>query len=227
LVRTKKDAIRMRTHGASIRDVERDLGIPRSTLSGWFKKIRLTKRAQHALTVRKNKSLIKARIKAVLWHNQKKAERLVEAQAAAAKTLGRISTRDMATMELALAMLYLGEGTKAKVETSLGSSDHEILRFFVACLQNIYHVPTEKIRCELHLRADQNSRKLTQYWSEKLELPESNFGKPSFDRRTKGSPTFSHYKGVCLVRCGQVAIQRKLLYIAKMFCMEYAKQARG
>jgi hypothetical protein len=40
----------------------------------------------------------------------------------------------------------------------------------------------------------------------------------TFDSRTKGSKTYEYYKGVCVLRCGNAAIQRKLLFLAEEFC---------
>jgi hypothetical protein len=128
--------------------------------------------------------------------------------------------------ELALAILYLGEGTKAKGETSMGSSNPLILKFFITCLRNIYSVPENKIKCELHLRADQNPKKMIEFWSNELHVAKENFTKPYRDKRTEGKVTYDSYKGVCLIRCGQVAIQRKLVYIAKHFCSEITAQVQ-
>lgn len=136
--------------------------------------------------------------------------------------LNAINTNNTNITELALALLYLGEGTKAK--TGMGSSDPIILKFFISCLRNIYKIPEDKIKCELHLRVDQNPNKMIKFWSNELQVPRNNFTKPYLDNRTKGKATYTSYKGVCLVRCGTVAIQRKLVYIAKHFCSKIATQ---
>lgn len=100
----------------------------------------------------------------------------------------------------------------------MGSSDPIILKFFITCLRKIYEVPEDKIKCELHLRSDQDPEKMLIFWSNELQVPKETFTKPYLDKRTNGTVTYSTYKGVCLVRCGRVAIQRKLVYIAKHFC---------
>ena len=56
------------------------------------------------------------------------------------------------------------------------------------------------------------------YWSNQLGVARENFTKPYLDKRTQGKATYDSYHGVCLIRCGHVAIQRKLVYIAKHFC---------
>lgn len=223
----KNRAIAMRRRGASLRDVSARLGIQKSTLSYWFKNVILSKHHQALLKSRTDLSLVTARKAAVRWHNAGKEKRLTLAREAAHMTLGKLSAESLETAELALALLYLGEGMKKTSITSLGNSDPLILKFFVKSLRRIYNVPVDKIRCELHIRADQDGDKLRRYWSRMLKLPLANISGISRDTRTKGKPTYPHYKGVCIVRCGRVEIQRKLVYIATTFCEQFVNGMRG
>ncbi len=213
----KQKAITLRRKGNSIGSIEKTLGIPRSTLSGWFRSVPLTKKQQIKLKEQSEEGLARARTAAVQWHNRQKSNRIEEAALAGAEILKSIPS-NRATLELALAFLYLGEGSKKNSQTSLGSSDPRIAKFFVHCLQEIYSIPAENFRCYLHLRADQDVEKMERYWSHELKLPPANFGKASVDKRTEGRPTYPHYRGVCLIDCGRVDIQRRLMYIANGFC---------
>lgn len=214
----RAEAIRLRTTGISIGAIERILSIPRSTLSGWFRTIELTSSQKEELERRWKEGLGKARKEAVLWHNAQKKNRIETANEAGRKMLENLNMKDEHTVELALAFLYLGEGAKKSSATALGSSDPLIARFFVQSIKRLYGVPPEKFRCFLHLRADQDPELLKQYWATELQLSVTNFGKTSVDARTAGRPTYPHYKGVCSISCGQVEIQRRLMYIAKSFC---------
>lgn len=213
----KHEAVALRRKGNSIKDVEKILGIPRSTLSGWLHSVSLTKKQRIKLDQRRKLALVNARTEAVRWHNAQKRNRLEKVAQIGTEILKGIS-KDAMTLELALAFLYLGEGAKTNDQTALGSSDPRIAKFFVGCLRKIYNIPIENIRCYLHLRADQNPGKMRRYWSRELKLPSVNFGKASIDKRTEGKPTYPHYKGVCLITCGKVEIQRRLMYIAHGFC---------
>jgi len=223
----KSKAIQLRKRGFSIRDVEHKLGIPRSTLSGWFKKVQLSQKQKARLHHKWKNALVNARQKAVMWHNKQKRQRLYEAEQSAITTFSKINHADPPILELALALLYLGEGSKKNEETALGNSDPTILKFFLLMLQNVYSVPVNKIRCELGLRADQNPDKLKIFWSQELRLPLSCFRQINIDKRTIGSKTYSGYKGVCHIRCGNVAIQRKLVFLAKIFCERVADKDTG
>lgn len=214
----KNDALRLRRRGASLRDVEDKLGIAKSTLSHWFRDVQLSAQSRERLRKRANRSLFAARKEAVKWHNNQREERIATALEDAVTTLKKIKTENKEIMELALAMLYLGEGSKTNSQTCMGNSNPRILKFFIQSIHAIYHVPITAFRCNLHLRADQNPDQLKRYWARVLELPVTNFGKPLIDHRTVGRPTYSHYKGVCTISCGRVAIQRKLMYIADVFC---------
>lgn len=216
----KSEAIKLRKKGKSLPSIHTQLGIPKSTLSNWLKDIKLTDAQKKKLENNWKQALVKARGKAIAWHNEAKAKRIKVSENEGRALLDNIDNNNEHITELALALLYLGEGTKAQSETGMGSSDPIILKFFVNCLREIYKVPEDKIKCELHLRADQDPEKMLTFWSNELSISKQNFRKPYLDKRTVGTKTYDFYKGVCLVRCGTVAIQRKLVYIAKHFCTE-------
>lgn len=214
----KPIAIKFRKKGYSIRKIECHLGISRSTLSGWFKYIELSSKQKEKLLKNWKGALVKAREKAVLWHNAQKAKRLQIAKETASKTLENINLKDLNILELALAILYMGEGSRKTTETAIGNSNPLILKFFLAILKNVYNFDVKKIRCELNIRADQNPRKLVHFWSKELNLPLSNFKQITVDKRTIGTKTYPYYNGVCQLRCSHVHIQRKLLYLSELFC---------
>lgn len=213
----KTEALALRKKGVSIRDIESQLGIPRSTLSGWYKNVVLTKEQRNVLWKNHANALVKARKAAVKWHNREKQKRLEFAEKEAENTLHKIGFFSDEILELTLSLLYLGEGSKTKT-TSLGSSDPLILKFFVFCMSKIYAIPNSRMSAYLHLRTDQNEKELKEYWSTTLSIPRKNFRKSSFDRRTANIKTYPYYKGVCVVDCGNIAIQRKLVYISRRFC---------
>ena len=218
----KDRALQARRSGQSIKYIEKTLKIPRSTLSGWFKGIELTSEQRANLTRKWKKALTESRKKAVLWHNKKKQERLRMAEIEAVNILNKIKHNNK-ILELSVAMLYLGEGFKRGTMTGIGNTDPLILKFFVEGIIKVYNFKRDKIKCELHLRADQNQDELKSYWSKELKIPKSNFTKTSFDKRTSGIKTYKNYKGVCVIKFGTVAIQRKLVYLSRQFCERIIK----
>lgn len=223
----KPEAIRLRRNGFSFRQIEEQLGIPRSTLSGWLKKVELSSSQKKKLLQNWTRGLASARKKAVIWHNEQKTNRLHKAEKGATETIQGIDLENENILELALAVLYLGEGFKKNIETGMGGSDPIMMKFFVALLKKLYAVPTEKIRCELYLRYDQDPKKIKRFWAKQLSLPLSCFRQINVDKRTMGSKTYTNYNGVCSVRCGNVAIQRKLIYLSNIFCKKVSDRYLG
>lgn len=222
----KPEAVALRKNGVSIRDIELSLGIPRSTLSGWLKDIKLTNLQKEILNNKHLNFLIGARTKAIEWHNKQKLNRLRAAEIEADHTLKKIKINNE-NIELALALLYLGEGFKKSIGTGMGNSDPLILKFFLEILINIYKLDINKIGFYLHLRYDQNPEKMKKYWSKELGVPICRFRKVSVDKRTINTKTYPDYKGVCLINCGNVAIQRKLVYIGRKFCNRVVENLRA
>ena len=138
-------------------------------------------------------------------------------------TLAGVDIKDRKLIDIALSMLYLGEGFKTS-KTGMGNSDPLILKFFLKNMIDVYNLDINKIRFELHLRYDQNSMQMKKYWSQQLKVPIARFSYVSFDKRTKGQKTYPHYKGVCLIDCANIAIQRKLIYLSRKFCELYIKK---
>lgn len=212
----KEPAIALRKDGMSIKAIENKLGIARSTLSGWFKDIELTDEQKLKHTMSSQAGLERARLSAAQSHRAQKNLRILKAKQEAMRVLDRIELTDD-ILDLALAMLYLGEGAKSGT-TSIASSDSSILRFTLIVLKRNYSLDINKIRCDLHLRMDQNSDDIKNYWSNELGIPIGRFRYVAFDKRSEGKPTYDHYKGVCVITCGQIAIQRKLKYLYNLFC---------
>ncbi len=222
----KDEAVSLRKKGKSIRDIEERLKIPRSTLSGWLKNIELSKSQKKVLDKKWREALVLSRKKAVVWHNREKAKRLNIAKNEALSLLKSIEVKNKNILELALSMLYLGEGAKT-AKTSLGNSDPEILLFFAKSMEILYGLSRKSVRCDLHLRADQDIESIKKYWSKKLKIPIFNFKSVSVDKRTIGRKTYPHYKGVCILNYSNIAIQRKLVYLSRKYCEELSKNMGG
>lgn len=211
-------AVALRKSGLSFKDINRELGVPLPTLSGWLRGVQLTAAQKEQLNRRWRQGLVTARKAAVKWHNEQKAMRHEHAKQQANDVYEKIDKDDPIFLEVALAFLYLGEGFKRDGNFGLGNSDPKVLRFYVRALRKLYDIRPEAFRAELHLRADQDEEALKIFWSKELGLPLSCFRYAIKDKRTIGRPTYKGYNGVCALSGGGVEIQRRLMYLAEVFC---------
>jgi len=217
----KETAVSLRQQGQSLKTIHKHLGVPLSTLSGWLKHIELSEEQIALLERKKQAALILARQKAADWHRAQKSLRLFAARQEAENSLANLPLTPE-VLDLALAMLYFGEGAKTRDRTTIASSDPRILQMVIKILTLNYDVSPAVFRCELHLRMDQKADDLKKYWAKELGLHHSQFTYVAFDKRSTGKATYAHYKGVCVLHCGNVAIQRKLIYLYTLFCEKIA-----
>lgn len=152
-----------------------------------------------------------------MWHREAKSKRIAEATAYATERNQELATFGP-TLELALAMLYLGEGTKQEKGLVLGNSNAMVLQFYMEALRSLYKIDEGKFRFELHLRADHTENREIEYWSRALEVKPRLFRRVYRDSRSTGKPSHADYHGVCVVFYGDVAIQRKLMYLYSQYC---------
>lgn len=208
-IELKKSAIFLRKKGYSYPMIEKELGVVRATLSGWFKGIKLSKVAERMIGKRKIINLIEQRQKALKVLKEMREMELEKVRLGVEKTVSTISF-ESATKEALLAMLYLGEGFKRKSTLGFGNSNANILIAFIKLLREVYDIEEKRITCSLHLRYDQDSEKEKVYWSKLLGIGEDRFRKPQFDKRTIGSKTWEHYHGVCSIYCHDARLEKRL-----------------
>lgn len=217
LVDVKAKARALRSNGASYKKIRDELGVPLSTLNGWLRDIQLTNEQKKKLNEQWRQGLVRARTKASETHRQNRLKRIQQIHQKVDYDYGRVSLKPHQE-EIALAMLYLGEGSKTKRGLGLGNSDSKILRFYIGALKRLYGVNASTLRAELHLRADQDEEAMKDFWARELSLMKHQFRYVIKDPRTIGKPTYEGYKGVCLLNGGGVEIQRRLMYLAEVLC---------
>jgi len=216
----KGKAIELRKKGKTYSEIKLILRrkIPKSTLSYWFKNVKLPssyyQKIKHInysnitnarkLAVKANKIIRKKFIDSIYYRNEY-LDKL-------------ISDKDIS--KIALAMLYLGEGSKWKSHPGLmlGNSDPEIIQIYINLLKGCYNIKPSCLKARISYRADQDINKLIKYWSKITKIPQKSFYKTIPDPRTTGIATKrKDYKGVCVIYCGGTEIQLELDIIAKKF----------
>ena len=216
---TKLAAIQLRKLGRSYGEIASLLNVPsKGTLSHWLNGVILNEKAVARIKRKTEKNLVKARIAA-----QKKSkelrEQVLEVIRKNALMVKKGVDGNINSLKLALAFLYLGEGSKWKSHSGLqlGSSDPEIVELYIQLLEKCYRIDRKSLHCYICHRADQNLVTLQRFWSRKIHIPLKNFYKSIPDKRTIGKPTKNkNYKGVCVVSGGSSKIQLELEMIPRV-----------
>jgi hypothetical protein len=175
------------------------LTIPKSTLSYWCRNIELPFGYQRKIQ-EYNKFNLKKAQKIALLVNKHKRKQYLNLITNRNRHLAEL-IKDKNVAKIALAMLYLGEGSKKqKGSLMFGNSDPLIISLFLYLLRHCYKIDENKFRCTLQCRADQDIKKLEKFWSKTTNIPLAKFYKARVDPRTIGKPSIkTDYKGVCRI----------------------------
>ena len=180
----KNAALKLRLNGKRYSEIRSALGIPKSTLSGWFSDVILSETAQKRITERSQKKSLDGLIK----HNKNQTklawERARQIQNSASREIDSLSKTDLL---IVAAALYWAEGYKKLLvrkgkevthhPVSLTNSDPALIKMFLRFLREYCNVPEEKIRADLRIFPNQNGKHLQKFWERETRILPCNFGK--------------------------------------------------
>lgn len=157
-----------REQGLSIRDIEKRLGVSRSSVSLWVRDIELTDE-QHAALLSRNPIYNGQRTSQIVRSARWRHRRLWS------QAEGRIFAVAGDAFHAAGCMLYWAEGSKKRNSAQMSNSDPEVLRFFAEFLRRYFGVEDEKFRVTCNLFADHVDRQheVETFWLDTLDLPRS------------------------------------------------------
>ncbi len=204
-----------RDEGLSYNEIASQLGVNKSTLSYWLRDLALSD--QHKERLQERLAANRRAFAARAWPiNRERHERARQSAYDGGFAVAAQLPDTTAAHEIAFAMLYLGEGTKAGNRVMLGSTTPAILRYTIWALKTLYGVEERKIICRLHLiaAAEHLEGELRRWWSGELEVPQEQFQSTTYDRRPREVILTQEYRGVCSVLCLDTALQQRILGVA-------------
>lgn len=211
------EAKELRAKGKTYREIRiaLNLKIPKSTFSTWLKNIELPDHYENKVSLLNFKNLEKARKISIQRNKERRKIQIKEYQD---KNRGLIKNSNKINMaKIALAMLWLGEGSKTRGVFRFGSSDPRIIKLFLWGIKRCFQFDMTKVRCTVQCRADQNIEFLEKYWMNITNVPKKLFYKARIDPRTVGKTTQDlDYKGVLRVDYFDVKIQDEMATIVNM-----------
>ncbi len=218
----KHRVITLREKGYTYPQIRKSLKIAtsNSTLSYWCKGVTLPKSYMSKLARINDLNRAKGR-QVIATKRQIEKNQFLKNVGILNKNLFLKFSKDMDIKKIALAVLYLGEGSKWKGHRGLmlGSSNQNIIRLYINLLSDIYSVPKSSLRARISYRADQSISNITNFWSKGLGISKKQFYKTKPDPRTVGKQTKNtDYKGVCVITCAGTNIQLELETISKIIC---------
>ncbi len=210
----KVQAIWLRKQGRSYREIEKEIGVARSTLSYWLKNVDISK--VHSLNLYSNwvNGIKEGRKKGAMANRVAKISRLQAIDVQLQKEYANKYFADD-VLQMLFVGLYLGDGFKIEGRVGLGNADPGIVLLFIVLLEKLYKVDRSKLKAQIFARVDQDECELLNFWSNGLNLDRMQFYKTQFDYRTKVKDSHINYHGVCALSYNDTLLQRKILAIGR------------
>ncbi|PIS17212.1 MAG: hypothetical protein COT59_01910 [Candidatus Nealsonbacteria bacterium CG09_land_8_20_14_0_10_42_14] len=199
----------LRKRGLSVKEIQRRLGVSRSSVSLWVREVRLTKRQLRKLYLNKKTGGLKGSIIAAMNKIRQREAITKKLMEKGIKEVGRLSKRDKFITGIAM---YFAEGDKGDKNVSFSNSDPRAITFMVSWLQNVCRVPKEKFRVSIYLHDNLDEKKAKRFWSRLTKIPLSQFRKSYI---VKNNPyrlrKVRHIYGVARVTVSDANLHRKIM----------------
>ncbi len=180
----RETALKLRLRGSSYTEIQRSLGVPKSTLSGWFSNLHLSDNLRQKILIHAQKKSTAALIQRNKNQTVLAVRRMIETRKLAAQEITPFTKETLLFLGVAL---YWAEGYKrpqvrngrelTNHPVSLTNSDPNLVRVFLKFLRETCRVPEEKIHADIRIYEHQNAQNLQNYWSVVTNIREENFGK--------------------------------------------------
>ena len=181
--REREEARRMRREeGRSVKEIERLLGVSRSTASLWVRDIPLT--AAQCASLKRRNPIYNGQFKGAAVNAERGRGRRLAYQ-----HTGRLRAKEAGAPYVAGCMLYWAEGDKARHSVRLANSDPAVVRHFAEFLTIEFGVGDEQFRISCNLFADHEGRQreIEDFWLATLGLPRACLSRSIVNRYSKYS----------------------------------------
>jgi hypothetical protein len=210
-------ATELRKQGKGYNKINKELGIPKSTLASWFSKSKWSIKIKKELE-RKANYIAKKRLLFFVRKRQKEWEKWRESfRKEARKEFPSLISDPLFTAGI---NLYWGEGD-SKLKNGivrLVNTDPRMLSLFVKFLRKFCKIPDDKILACMTLYPDLNEKKCRLFWSNSTNISPHQFRKTQF---IKGRhPTKKVERGMCTILIHSRGLKEKIYTWIDLFAKE-------
>lgn len=213
----RKDKIKayeLRRQNKSYSEINRVLGIPKSTIASWFKNDEWSKNIKNKL-IEMVKPTRMAKIKIMALANKRRWE----ARHRAAQEEAIIEFPKLKDNPLFLAglMLYWAEGDRIlkNGKVRLSNSDPNMIKFFYDFLRGPLNIQREKIFTNLLLYPDLLDEVQKRFWSKSTNIPLSQFKKSIYIKGRHPNRRLSY--GVCNIYINSRDLKEKIMQWLELY----------
>lgn len=203
----KEKAIKMRKKGKSYKQINKELGVPVSTLSDWLRSFTWSNEIKERL--KQEESLSNPR-KLKMMHRAQSQKWELWRQQFREEAVNEFPVLKSEPLFISGLMLYWGEGDKTMKNgrVRLVSSEPNMIKIFYSFLKRIA-VPEKKIRIWLLLYPDLIESVQKNFWSKAIGISSDNFNKSIFIKGRHPTRRLSY--GVCNIEIYSRGLKEKIM----------------
>jgi hypothetical protein len=194
----RQRARELRAQSWTLKEICDELGVSKSSVSIWVRDVDFVPRPRnrghpagphHPMRVKKEAEIAQCAIDATAW-------------------MKSLSDRDVTMFALGL---YAGEGSKSGQEVSMANTNPLYLKVFVTWLRRTFDIDESRLRAVLYLHEGLDLDAASQYWSDLLEIPRHQFGKPYRAVADPSIRTAKHVNGCATARYSCALTARRVM----------------
>jgi len=203
----KIKAIQLRREGKSYRVIEKILGIPRSTLTGWFQKMQWSRKVKEKLSLIAQQQS-RQRMKDLtdkINHERRKVYAFTKKTAE-----NQYHTLRREPLFISGLMIYWGEGDR-KLENGMirvCNTDPAMLKLFHCFVRKYLPEISHLIKVYLVLYPDLNEKECKEYWSQNIEIPGEKFIKSTYIQGRSLTKKLEY--GICTITISNRVYKEKI-----------------
>jgi hypothetical protein len=166
----------LRAQAWTIKEIERELGVSRSSVSLWVRDVEFDEEARAA---RARQNFLDGNHGA-RQRGPNKLARAKQAEIDAMLAEGKEQVGDLSDRDLLIAgtALYAGEGAKTDGVVAFANSDPRMIDMFMVWLRRFFAIDESRLSVHLYLHEGLDLGAANAFWSDLTGIPTSQFGKP-------------------------------------------------
>lgn len=204
----KAVAFTLRKQGKSYRQIQKDLGVSRSTLCDWFRNEEWSIHIKKS-NANKNITLSTERLRLLqVGRNKMLFDKYSKVELEAEK---EFSVYKKEPLFMAGLMIYAGEGDKKHGNCSrVSNSEFYLHKIFIKFSEKYLDIRRENIKVGLILYPDLEVRTCLEKWSQELNIPELNFYKTQIIKGKEKTKKLQYGVGISIIS-SIVVVKKKIL----------------
>lgn len=194
----KKLSIELRRQGKTYSEIRAIIpNLPRGTLSGWLRNVKLTKEEETRLKKHLQEIISNAWVKSAWTKKKEKQKRIKKIIEEAKKEYPLLSKNPLFLIGLTL---YWAEGGKKQEVFQFSNSDPYAVKAILKWLIKICKIPKERIKFRIFIHKIYAHENCEEFWSNVTGIPITNFQKTIYKPTLHKLKKNLEYKGCVQIR---------------------------